>query len=35
MHGFRFDLASGRCLTSDGYHLSAERVAPGAAVSSP
>jgi UDP-MurNAc hydroxylase len=34
MHGFRFDLETGRCLTSEGYHLSAERVA-NAAVSSP
>jgi len=28
MHGFRFDLATGRCLNSDGYHLEATRLAP-------
>lgn len=28
MHGFRFDLRSGRCLTSDGFHIAAARRQP-------
>jgi UDP-MurNAc hydroxylase len=28
MHGFRFDLRTGRCLTSDGYHIEAIRRQP-------
>src|SRR5205823_6162754 len=35
MHGFRFDLETGQCLTSEGYHLTSERVAADPAASSP
>jgi UDP-MurNAc hydroxylase len=28
MHGFRFDLRTGRCLTSDGFHIEAIRRQP-------
>jgi UDP-MurNAc hydroxylase len=28
MHGFRFDLRTGRCLTSDGYQIHATRLEP-------